>query len=282
MTAQLLDGKQTAHKVRENIKKEVDRLKTEGKPVPGLAVVIVGDNPASKVYVGQKEKACEAVGFNSILHRLPEDTSQEELLDLVEKMNKDSEVNGILVQLPLPKHIDSNKVIEAIDLEKDVDGFHPSNMGRLVSGLKSVHPCTPKGIMYLLEEYEIDIEGKEAVIVGRSNIVGKPVAHMLLDKNATVTICHSRTKNIGEHTRKADILIAAVGRPRFITSDMVKDGAVVVDVGINRLEEGLVGDVDFENLVEKVSWITPVPGGVGPMTIAMLLLNTIEAYKGKK
>ena len=282
MQAQLLDGKQTALKVRENIKKEVDSLKSEGKPVPGLAVVIVGENPASKVYVGQKEKACKAAGFNSILHRLPEDTSQEELLGLVEKMNKDPEVNGILVQLPLPKHIDSNKVIEAIDLEKDVDGFHPSNMGRLVSGLESIHPCTPKGIMYLFEEYGIDIEGKEAVIVGRSNIVGKPVAHMLLDKNATVTICHSRTKNIGEHIRKADIIIAAVGRPRFITSDMVKDGAVVVDVGINRLEEGLVGDVDFENLVEKVSWITPVPGGVGPMTIAMLLLNTIEAYNGNK
>lgn len=282
MPAQLLDGKKTSLKVRENIKKEVDRLKFEGKPVPGLAVVIVGENPASRVYVGQKEKACKAVGFNSILHRIPEDTEEHELLDLVEKLNKDPQVNGILVQLPLPKHMDSSRVISSIVTGKDVDGFHPANMGKLVTGLESIHPCTPKGIMYLLEEYGIDPEGKEAVIVGRSNIVGKPVAHMFLDKNATVTVCHSRTKDIGEHTKKADILIAALGRPRFITSDMVKEGAVVVDVGINRLEEGLVGDVDFENLKDKVSWITPVPGGVGPMTIAMLLLNTMEAYKGKK
>ena len=278
MSAIILDGKKTAAAVRENIKEQVAQLQKEGKTVPGLAVVIVGENPASKVYVGQKEKACNAAGFNSILHRLPENTTQEELLELVEKLNCDPKVHGILVQLPLPSQIDSDRVISSIVPEKDVDGFHPSNIGRLATGLPCISPCTPKGIIYLLEEYGIEMEGKNAVIIGRSNIVGKPVAHMLMDRNATVTICHSRTKDIAFYTRNADIIIAAVGRPRFLTADMVKDGAVVVDVGINRLEEGLVGDVDFEGLKEKVSFITPVPGGVGPMTIAMLLLNTYNQY----
>ncbi len=278
MSAIILDGKKTAAGVRENIKEKVAQLQKEGKPVPGLAVVIVGDNPASKVYVGQKEKACNAAGFNSILHRLPGNTTQQELLELVEELNCDPKVHGILVQLPLPSQIDSDRVISSIVPEKDVDGFHPSNIGRLATGLPCIHPCTPKGIIYLLEEYGIEMEGKNAVILGRSNIVGKPVAHMLMDRNATVTICHSRTKDIAFYTKNADIVIAAVGRPRFLTAEMVKDGAVVVDVGINRLEEGLVGDVDFEGLKEKVSFITPVPGGVGPMTIAMLLLNTYQQY----
>lgn len=278
MSSIILDGKKTAAAVRENIKEQVAQLQKEGKTVPGLAVVIVGENPASKVYVGQKEKACNAAGFNSILHRLPENTTQEELLELVEKLNCDPKVHGILVQLPLPSQIDSDRVISSIVPEKDVDGFHPSNIGRLATGLPCISPCTPKGIIYLLEEYGIEMEGKNAVIIGRSNIVGKPIAHMLMDRNATVTICHSRTKDIAFYTRNADIIIAAVGRPRFLTADMVKDGAVVVDVGINRLEEGLVGDVDFEGLKEKVSFITPVPGGVGPMTIAMLLLNTYQQY----
>ncbi len=278
MSAIILDGKKTAAAVRENIKEKVAQIQKEGKTVPGLAVVIVGENPASKVYVGQKEKACNASGFNSILHRLPENTTQDELLELVEKLNCDPKVHGILVQLPLPSQIDSDRVISSIVPEKDVDGFHPSNIGRLATGLPCISPCTPKGIIYLLEEYGIEMEGKNAVIIGRSNIVGKPVAHMLMDRNATVTICHSRTKDIAFYTRNADIIIAAVGRPRFLTADMVKDGAVVVDVGINRLEEGLVGDVDFEGLKEKVSFITPVPGGVGPMTIAMLLLNTYQQY----
>lgn len=279
MTARILDGRKTAAKVREKIGAEVAKLKAEGRGVPGLAVVIVGDNPASKVYVGQKEKACKAVGFDSVLHKLPRETSQEELLALVEKMNDDPKINGILVQLPLPPQIDGDSIIGAIKPEKDVDGFHPVNMGRLVTGLPSTQPCTPKGIMYLLEEYGIELEGKRAVVIGRSNIVGKPIAHMLMSKNATVTVCHSRTDNIADYTGKADIIVAAIGKPRFLTADMVKDGAVIVDVGINRLEEGLVGDTDFEALKEKASFVTPVPGGIGPMTIAMLLLNTLEAFK---
>lgn len=282
MTAQLLDGKQTAAQVREKIKTEVERLRGEGNRVPGLAVVIVGENPASRVYVGQKEKACKAVGFNSILHRLPEETTQDELLNLVEEMNNDPVIDGILVQLPLPGHMDSDSIIAAIRPEKDVDGFHPINMGRLVTGLKGTEPCTPKGIMYMLDRYGIELEGKRAVVLGRSNIVGKPIAHMLMARNATVTVCHSRTKDMADYTRNADVIVAAIGKPRFLTADMVKEGAVVVDVGINRLEEGLVGDADFHALKEKVAFITPVPGGVGPMTIAMLLLNTLEVFAAKK
>lgn len=282
MTAELLDGKKTASLVRERIAEEVERLKAEGKGVPGLAVVIVGENPASKVYVGQKEKACKAVGFNSILHRLPGDTTQEDLLALVEEMNHDPEIDGILVQLPLPRHMDSDSIIAAIRPEKDVDGFHPINMGKLVTGLKGTEPCTPKGIMYILNEYGIELEGKRAVVLGRSNIVGKPIAHMLMAKNATVTVCHSRTKDMASYTREADVIVAAVGKPKFLTADMVKEGAVIVDVGINRMDSGLVGDVDFEALKEKASFITPVPGGIGPMTIAMLLQNTLEAFKDKE
>ena len=281
MTARLLDGKKTATLVRDKIASEVERLKGEGRGVPGLAVVIVGENPASRVYVGQKEKACKAVGFDSILHRLPEETTQEELLSLVEEMNNDPSIDGILVQLPLPRHINSDSIIAAIRPEKDVDGFHPINMGKLVTGLKGTEPCTPKGIMYLLNEYGIELEGKRAVVLGRSNIVGKPIAHMLMGKNATVTVCHSRTKDMASYTKEADIIVAAIGKAKFLTADMVKEGAVIVDVGINRLEEGLVGDVDFDALKEKASYITPVPGGIGPMTIAMLLLNTLEAFDAK-
>lgn len=275
MTAKILDGKKLASEIKADVRERTERLKESGV-TPGLAVVLVGEDPASKVYVGQKEKGCRDAGFASFLHRLPETTTQGELLALIERLNSDRTVHGILVQLPLPGHIDSDAVLSAIRPEKDVDGFHPVNIGRLVSGLPSCEPCTPKGIMRLLKSAEIPLSGKEAVIIGRSNIVGKPVAMMLLAESATVTICHSRTEELAAHARRADILIAAVGKPRFVTGDMVKEGAVVVDVGINRLEEGLVGDVDYEAAADRASWITPVPGGVGPMTIAMLLENTLE------
>lgn len=278
MTAKILDGKKIAAEIRASVKGETRLLKERGI-VPGLAVVLVGDNPASKVYVGQKEKGCLEAGFASFLHRLPGGTSQKDLLDLISKLNADPLVHGILVQLPLPDQIDEEKVIAAIKPEKDVDGFSPVNMGRLVAGMSAIEPCTPKGIMRLLEASGIELAGKEAVVIGRSNIVGKPVALMLLAKSATVTVCHSRTRDLDAHTKRADILVAAVGRPRFVTADMVKDGVVVIDVGINRLEEGLAGDVDFEGVSKKASWITPVPGGVGPMTIAMLLENTLEQAK---
>ncbi len=275
MTAKILDGKKMSAEIREAIKEKVVLLKEKGI-VPGLAVILVGDNPASKVYVGQKEKGCLEAGFASFLHRLPETTSQEELLALIDKLNADKTVHGILVQLPLPRQIDPDTVLAAIRPEKDVDGFHPVNIGRLVAGLPASEPCTPKGILRLLKSTGIPLAGKEAVVIGRSNIVGKPVALMLLAESATVTICHSKTADLAEHARRADILVAAIGKPRFVTADMVKEGAVVIDVGINRLEEGLVGDVDYEPVAEKASWITPVPGGVGPMTIAMLLENTLE------
>ncbi|MDD2378528.1 MULTISPECIES: bifunctional methylenetetrahydrofolate dehydrogenase/methenyltetrahydrofolate cyclohydrolase FolD [Aminobacterium] len=277
MKAHILDGKKVAADVVASIKKEVEEIKAQGKHVPGLAVVLVGENPASKVYVGQKEKKCKEVDFNSFLHKLPASTTEEELLKLIDTLNNDRAIDGILVQLPLPEQINTDKVLMAIAPSKDVDGFHPVNMGNLVTGLPAVHPCTPKGIMYILDAYNIDIEGKHAVVVGRSNIVGKPIAHLLLDRNATVTICHSRTKDLAAIVRQADIVVAAVGRPRMITASMVKEGAVVIDVGINRLEDGLVGDVDFEGVAEVASWITPVPGGVGPLTIAMLLQNALEA-----
>lgn len=275
MTAKILDGKKMSAEIRAAIKEKVVLLKEKGI-VPGLAVILVGDNPASKVYVGQKEKGCLEAGFASFLHRLPETTSQEELLALIDKLNADKTVHGILVQLPLPRQIDPDTVLAAIRPEKDVDGFHPVNIGRLVAGLPASEPCTPKGILRLLKSTGIPLAGKEAVVIGRSNIVGKPVALMLLAESATVTICHSKTADLAEHVRRADILVAAIGKPRFVTADMVKEGAVVIDVGINRLEEGLVGDVDYEPVAEKASWITPVPGGVGPMTIAMLLENTLE------
>ena len=275
MTAKILDGKKMSAEIRAAIKEKVVLLKEKGI-VPGLAVILVGDNPASKVYVGQKEKGCLEAGFASFLHRMPETTSQEELLALIDKLNADKTVHGILVQLPLPRQIDPDTVLAAIRPEKDVDGFHPVNIGRLVAGLPASEPCTPKGILRLLKSTGIPLAGKEAVVIGRSNIVGKPVALMLLAESATVTICHSKTADLAEHARRADILVAAIGKPRFVTADMVKEGAVVIDVGINRLEEGLVGDVDYEPVAEKASWITPVPGGVGPMTIAMLLENTLE------
>jgi len=278
MTAQLLDGKKVASEIKAAVAKKAAELKARGV-TPGLTVILVGENPASKVYVGQKEKACIEAGFNSVLLEMPGTATQEELVETIAGLNADPSVHGILVQLPLPRQIDPDAVIAAIDPAKDVDGFHPVNMGHLVTGLPCTEPCTPKGIMYLLESHGIELEGKKAVVLGRSNIVGKPIAHMLLAKNATVTICHSRTPDIGSYTREADIVIAAVGKPRFLTSEMVKEGCVIVDVGINRLEEGLVGDVDFEAVKEKAAWITPVPGGVGPMTIAMLLLNTMEAFR---
>ena len=266
--------------IRERVRAEVEQLKPRGV-VPGLAVVLVGENPASKVYVGQKEKACLSAGFASFLHKLPASTSQEELLELVGDLNRDPAVHGILVHLPLPPQIAPDTVISAIRPEKDVDGFHPINAGKLLAGLPCIEPCTPKGVMRLIEETGISLEGKEAAVVGRSNIVGKPVSLMLLAKNATVTVCHSRTKDIADHLRRADVLVAAVGRPRFVTAEMVKEGAVVIDVGINRLEGGLVGDVDYDAVAEKASWITPVPGGVGPMTIAMLLQNTVDVAAGR-
>jgi len=278
MTARILDGRKLSAEIRASVKEETAFLREKGI-VPGLAVVLVGDDPASKVYVGQKEKGCLEAGFASFLHRLPASTTQEQLLDLIGRLNGDALVHGILVQLPLPPQIDPDTVLAAIRPEKDVDGFHPVNIGRLVAGLPACEPCTPKGILRLLKSTEIPLAGKEAVVIGRSNIVGKPVALMLLAESATVTVCHSRTRDLAEHVRRADILVAAIGKPRFVTADMVKEGAVVVDVGINRLEEGLVGDVDYGPVSEKASWITPVPGGVGPMTIAMLLENTLEQAK---
>lgn len=275
MTARILDGKRLAAEIKADVKERTALLRQRGV-TPGLAVVLVGEDPASKVYVGQKEKGCLEAGFASFLHRLPESTSQGELLALIERLNSDRTVHGILVQLPLPGQIDPDTVLAAIRPDKDVDGFHPVNIGRLVAGLPASEPCTPKGIMRLLKSTGLPLSGKEAVVIGRSNIVGKPVALMLLAESATVTICHSRTEDLAAHARRADILVAAVGKPRFVTGDMVKEGAIVVDVGINRLEEGLVGDVDYEPAAERASWITPVPGGVGPMTIAMLLENTLE------
>lgn len=276
MAAAILDGKKAAQEIRASLKEEVARLKARGL-TPGLAVVLVGEDSASKVYVKQKEKACREAGIASQVYRLPEDTSEESLLQLIQELNADRAVHGILVQLPLPGRLDANRVIQAIDPAKDVDGFHPLNVGRLAVGLPAPVPCTPRGIIHLLDAYGIPIAGRHAVVVGRSNIVGKPLAQLLLARNATVTVCHSKTVDLASLTRTADILVAAAGKPRLITRGMVKPGAVVVDVGINRLPEGLVGDVDFEAVREVAGYITPVPGGVGPLTIAMLLKNTLEA-----
>jgi len=279
MTAQIIDGKKIAAEVREEVRQEVAKLKERGIN-PGLAVVLVGEDPASQIYVRNKNRSCEEVGIYSEVHRLPTETSQEELLGLIKKLNNNAKIHGILVQLPLPDHINEKTVIDTIALEKDVDGFSPSNVGNLLIGDKCFYPCTPYGCMVLLDKIGVDPKGKKAVIVGRSNIVGKPVAMMLLARHATVTICHSRTKDLAEECRQADILIAAVGRPEMITGDMIKEGAVVIDVGINRVgEKKIVGDVHFESASQKAGWITPVPGGVGPMTIAMLLKNTLEAAK---
>jgi methylenetetrahydrofolate dehydrogenase (NADP+)/methenyltetrahydrofolate cyclohydrolase len=272
----IMDGKALAKKIREGIAEEVALLKEK----PCLAVVLVGGDPASKVYVSHKEKACEKAGMISRNIQLPGDATQNEVLSIVRELNEDAGVHGVLVQLPLPSQVDENAVIQAIDPAKDVDGFHPFNSGLLYAGTPRFTPCTPKGIIRLLKEYKVDLEGKNAVVVGRSNIVGKPIASLLLRENATVTVCHSRTSNIGEVTRQADVLVVAVGKPRMVTADMVKEGAVVVDVGVNRLPEGkLCGDVDFDAVKDKANLITPVPGGVGPMTIAMLLENTLQAFK---
>lgn len=275
----IIDGKEVAASVRESIKKEVEVLEKDGKKT-GLAVIIVGNNPASRVYVNNKKKGCAEVGMESFEYALPEETTTDELLELVEKLNNDTAVDGILCQLPLPKQIDEKKVLNAIAPNKDVDAFHPVNTGHIMIGDHSFLPCTPAGIMEMLKYYNISVEGKECVVIGRSNIVGKPMAMLLLGQNGTVTICHSRTKNLKEVTRRADILVAAVGKAYFVTPDMVKDGAVVIDVGMNRNAEGkLCGDVDFDKVKDKCSFITPVPGGVGPMTITMLLKNTLTASK---
>lgn len=278
--AKIISGKEVSQRVRESIKEETIKLFEETGRKPGLAVIIVGEDPASQVYVRNKAKGCEEVGFNSEVYRLPENTQMQELLALVERLNKDENIHGILCQLPLPKHLDETAVILAIDPRKDVDAFHPVNTGKIMIGNYSFLPCTPAGVMELIASTGIDIAGKECVVVGRSNIVGKPQAMLLLQKNGTVTICHSKTKNLAEVTKRADILVVAVGRANFITGDMVKDGAIVIDVGINRNDEGkLVGDVHFESAEKIASYITPVPGGVGPMTITMLLQNTLTAAK---
>ena len=275
----LIDGKTVSAAVKESVRLEVEQLKREGVEAC-LAVIIVGSDPASRVYVNNKKKACELTGIRSEEYALPEETTQQELLSLIDRLNADEKVNGILCQLPLPKHIDENTVIERIDPKKDVDMFSCVNVGKMWVGDGVFLPCTPAGVMELLSYYNIDLCGKNCVVVGRSNIVGKPMACLLLEKNATVTVCHSRTKNLAEICRSADVIVAAVGKAKFITADMVKDGAVVVDVGINRNENGkLCGDVDFENVKEKASFITPVPGGCGPMTIAMLMKNTVAAVK---
>lgn len=277
--AKIIDGKQIAKEVRAEIAAECTELKKKGI-VPGLAVVIVGTDPASQVYVRNKKKACEEVGFHSEVFELPEETTEEELLALVKKLNEDVNIHGILVQLPLPEHLDDEVIIANIDPKKDVDAFHPSNVGKIMIGNYDFLPCTPAGVMVLLEKSGIDVSGKECVVVGRSNIVGKPQAMLLLHANGTVTICHSRTKDLAEVTRRADILVVAIGKADFITGDMVKDGVVVIDVGMNRKADGkLTGDVDFATVEPKASYITPVPGGVGPMTITMLLRNTLTSAK---
>ena len=290
MAAQIISGAEISKKIREELVNEIETLKQQHNITPGLAAVLVGEDAASKVYVGQKEKACRKLGIDSYRRDLPGDTSEAELLALVAELNKDPRVHGILVQLPLPKHISAERVIYAIDPDKDVDCFHPVNVGKMMIGKARFLPCTPHGIMELLRRSEITTEGKHAVVVGRSNIVGKPIANLMLQPhpggNATVTVCHTGSRDLATYTRMADILIVAVGRPRAITADMVKDGVVVIDVGVNRIgktREGkpiLAGDVDFDAVREKAAAITPVPGGVGPMTITMLMKNTLEAAKG--
>ncbi len=277
--AKLIDGKVISAAVKQRVADEVAALKENGAE-PCLAVIIVGEDPASKVYVANKEKACAATGMKSLKFALPAETTNEELLALIDKLNNDKSVNGILCQLPLPRHLDETAVINAISPEKDVDAFHPVNVGKIMTGDYDFLPCTPAGIMEMLDYENIDIEGKTCVVIGRSNIVGKPMSMLLLHKNGTVTICHSRTKNLKEVCASADILVAAVGRANFVTADMVKEGAVVIDVGINRMDDGkLCGDVNFAECEPKASYITPVPGGVGPMTIATLMKNTLTAYK---
>lgn len=275
----IMDGKALAKKIREELKVECDELKKQGIN-PKLAVIMVGNNTASKVYVKNKSKACEQIGIEYEEHFLEETITQQELNNLIQELNNKKEVNGILLQSPLPGHLDINQAFQAISYQKDVDGFTPASVGKLVMGGDTFISCTPYGVIKMFEEYDIDLTGKNVVIIGRSNIVGKPLSQCCLAKNATVTICHSRTKDLQQHTKRADILIAAIGKANFVTKDMVKEGAVVIDVGINRNEEGkIVGDVDFENVEQIASYITPVPGGVGPMTIAMLMNNVIKAAK---
>ena len=289
MTATIIDGKQVAESIRAELKEEVAKLRAKGI-VPGLGVILVGVDPASVSYVTAKERACEELGIYSDDNRPPAEISQEELMALVQKLNADPKINGILVQLPLPSHLNEAEVLMAVDPNKDVDGFHPTNVGKMVVGEKAFLPCTPHGVIQLLLRSGVKLEGAHTVIVGRSNIVGKPLMNMLIQKrptgNATVTVCHTRTKDLAYHTRQADIIVAAAGRPNTITADMVKEGVVVIDVGVNRIEDAtkksgfrLVGDVDFEAVKEKASFITPVPGGVGPMTITMLMYNTVESAK---
>ena len=278
MSAVRMEGKMVSAKVRGSILEEVNGLKDKGVR-PGLAVIIVGEDPASKVYVRNKERACEECGFYSEKYALPEETTQEELLGLIDELNHNPRIDGILCQLPVPKHINEQAIIDAISPEKDVDAFHPINVGKIMVGNFDFLPCTPAGVMQLLEEYDIDPNGKNCVVIGRSNIVGKPMAMLLLHKNGTVTICHSRTKNLKEVCAQADILVAAVGKADFVTADMVKEGAVVIDVGMNRKDGKLCGDVAFDEVNEKASYLTPVPGGVGPMTITMLMKNTLKAAK---
>ncbi|MDE6232270.1 MAG: bifunctional methylenetetrahydrofolate dehydrogenase/methenyltetrahydrofolate cyclohydrolase FolD [Lachnospiraceae bacterium] len=275
--AVLIDGKKISTEIKEELKEQVKKYKEQGKEIT-LAVIQVGNDPASSVYVRNKKKACEYIGINSLAYELEESTTEEELLKLIGELNSRDDVNGILVQLPLPAHINEDKIIEEIDSKKDVDGFHPMSVGALSIGRKGFVSCTPAGIIQLLKRSNIDIAGKECVVVGRSNIVGKPMAMLLLRENGTVTVAHSKTKNLKEVTKRADILVAAVGKPKFITADYVKEGAVVIDVGIHRNEDNkLCGDVDFDSVVDKVSAITPVPGGVGPMTIAMLMYNCVNS-----
>ena len=276
MAAQLLDGKTMSNELREKLALRVENLKARGV-TPGLAVILVGEDPASQIYVKNKGLGCAQVGMHSVTIRLPETTTQQELETQIDQLNGDSSIHGILVQLPLPAGLDEAAALARIAPEKDVDGFHVVNAGKLFTGQKGVVACTPKGAMEMIRRTGIDLSGKEAVVVGRSNIVGKPMAMLFLQQNATVTMCHSRTQHLAEHTRRADVLVAAVGKPRFITADMVKPGAIVIDVGINRVDGKVVGDVDFDAVKEVASWITPVPGGVGRMTITMLLENTIEA-----
>ncbi|MEE3704343.1 bifunctional methylenetetrahydrofolate dehydrogenase/methenyltetrahydrofolate cyclohydrolase FolD [Campylobacter sp. CX2-8023-23] len=279
---QIIDGKEISNRVKQRVKDEALALKSKGI-TPTLAVVLVGDDKASQTYVASKEKATIACDMGSVAHKLPASTTQSELLALIELLNADDSIDGILVQLPLPKHIDTNSILEAIDPNKDVDGFHAINVGRLNSGLDGFVPCTPLGIMELLKAYNIEVSGKNAVVIGRSNIVGKPMAALLLNAGATVTIAHSKTKDLAKVCQNADIVVVAVGKPNFLKADMIRDGAIVIDVGINRLDSGkLVGDCDYESVAPKCSMITPVPGGVGPMTIAMLLSNTLKSAKNRK
>ncbi len=279
----LLDGKATAQSIRTELKAEVAQLTPKHGRAPGLAVILVGEDPASQVYVRNKERACAEVGVNSFPHRLPASTTQQELEALIDQLNADAAVDGILLQLPVPKGLDSRRCLERIRPDKDVDGFHPENMGRLAQGLPGFAPCTPAGVMELLQRYDLSPQGKKAVVVGRSNIVGRPLSIMLSQPgrfgDATVTLCHSRTPDLAEQCRQADFLFAAIGRPKFITCDMVKKGAVVVDVGINRVDDCLMGDCDYECIIGTASAMTPVPGGIGPMTIAMLMKNSVQAYK---